>query len=105
MSDYLARLKAHSHEKGPPCEPSKPSELAFEPFDGGKGSPFLRSDDRPSLRAAACKAADRRNDDAKHRGTTDRWCSCGRMASLAWRTVGNRQVWRCLECSPVVGEA
>jgi hypothetical protein len=37
MSKYLARLNAIIQEKPLPKEPSKPSKVAFEPFEGDQG--------------------------------------------------------------------
>lgn len=47
----------------------------------------------------------RKNREALRAGLTDRWCSCGAMASLAWPIAGDREQWRCMECAPVGGES
>jgi hypothetical protein len=49
--------------------------------------------------------ADRRNREAASRGETDRFCSCGRLAALAWLGDDGREVWRCIECTPTWGRA
>jgi hypothetical protein len=61
----------------------------------------------PATLAAAPtqREADRRNADAARSGSTDRWCSCGRLATFAWPDGRGRDVWRCLDCAPVRGKA
>jgi hypothetical protein len=49
--------------------------------------------------------ADRRNREAANRWETDRFCSCGRLAALAWLDDHGRDVWRCVECTPTWGRA
>lgn len=49
--------------------------------------------------------ADRRNREAARRWETDRFCSCGRLAALAWLDDHGREVWRCIECTPTWGRA
>jgi hypothetical protein len=49
--------------------------------------------------------ADRRNAEALRKGSTDRWCACGLLASCAWPDGRRREIWRCLECGPVRGRA
>ena len=51
------------------------------------------------------READRRNEKAARERSTDRWCACGQMASYAWPDGLRRDVWRCLDCGPVRGEA
>lgn len=51
------------------------------------------------------READRRNREAASRGETDRFCSCGRLAALAWPDDHGRDVWRCVECTPTWGRA
>lgn len=51
----------------------------------------------------AANFATRKNRDAQRAGLTDRWCSCGGLASLAWPIGDRREVWRCLECRPAMG--
>ncbi|MBI1867081.1 MAG: hypothetical protein HYS06_02080 [Methylocystis sp.] len=38
-------------------------------------------------------------------GPTDRFCSCGRMATLAYPRGDGREVWYCLECLNADGQA
>lgn len=38
-------------------------------------------------------------------GPTDRFCSCGRMATLAYPRGDGRDVWHCLECLEADGRA
>ena len=47
--------------------------------------------------------ADRRNDQARRDGRTDRYCRCGKLSMLAWPLEGRREMWRCLECYPTQG--
>ena len=49
--------------------------------------------------------ADRRNERAARERLTDRWCACGQLASYAWPDGRRREIWRCLDCGPVRGEA
>jgi hypothetical protein len=49
--------------------------------------------------------ADRRNEKAVRERLTDRWCACGARATFAWPDGLRRDVWRCLDCGPVSGEA
>jgi hypothetical protein len=49
--------------------------------------------------------ADHRNSEAMHAGSTDRFCGCGALATLAWPDDDGRDVWRCLKCGPVRGRA
>jgi len=51
------------------------------------------------------KEADAKNTDARRNGITDRFCSCGQLATFAWPDGRGREAWRCLECGPVRGEA
>jgi hypothetical protein len=51
------------------------------------------------------READRRNAEAVRKGSTDRWCACGSRATFAWPDGRRRDVWRCLDCGPVKGEA
>lgn len=51
------------------------------------------------------RAADRRNIQALRSGITDRWCTCGRLARLAWPDGARREVWRCDDCAPSMGRA
>jgi hypothetical protein len=56
-------------------------------------------------RAALQREANRRNADAARMGLTDRWCACGARATFAWPDGLRREIWRCLDCGPVRGEA
>jgi hypothetical protein len=49
--------------------------------------------------------ADWRNEKAAREHSTDRWCTCGQLASYAWPDGRRREIWRCLDCGPVKGEA
>jgi hypothetical protein len=51
------------------------------------------------------RAADQRNAKSLDERSTDRWCACGSLATLAWPDGRGRDVWRCLECGPVRGKA
>ncbi len=55
--------------------------------------------------AARQREADGRNVDASRMGLTDRWCACGSRATYAWPDGRRRDVWLCLDCGPVRGEA
>jgi hypothetical protein len=55
--------------------------------------------------AALQREADRRNATALRAGSTDRWCACGSLAMFAWPDGRGRDVWKCPECAPVIGEA
>jgi hypothetical protein len=55
--------------------------------------------------AAIQREADRRNLQALREGKTDRYCTCGRLARLAWPEGNRREVWRCDDCAPTVGRA
>ncbi|MFO1118125.1 MAG: hypothetical protein U1E28_20855 [Beijerinckiaceae bacterium] len=68
-------------------------------------SPPSKTADPATPPDSLSKMAARKNRDAQRAGLTDRWCSCGAMASLAWPIGDRREAWRCLECSPVGGEA
>lgn len=45
------------------------------------------------------READRRNADASRNHLTDRFCSCGRLATFAWQDGRGQEIWRCLECT------
>ncbi|PWB83997.1 MAG: hypothetical protein C3F11_03660 [Methylocystaceae bacterium] len=51
------------------------------------------------------READRKNIEATGKGSTDRWCSCGRLATFAYPSARGRNVWRCIECTPTEGKA
>ncbi len=51
------------------------------------------------------READRRNSAAVRDRVTDRWCACGRMATLAYPNSAGRNVWHCLECLDAYGRA
>jgi hypothetical protein len=55
--------------------------------------------------AARQREADGRNTEAVRTGLTDRWCACGSRATFAWPGGRRREIWRCLDCGPVRGEA
>jgi hypothetical protein len=55
--------------------------------------------------ASRQREADRRNEKAVRERLTDRWCACGARATFAWPDGLHRDVWRCLDCGPVKGEA
>jgi hypothetical protein len=114
MSKYLDRLRALDSKKHILWQPSKPSKAPLEPFEGTLEeclSPKLDFKPAPTITAPAFdpvalqRAADRRNIIATHEHSTDRWCACGRLASYAWSDDCGRDVWRCLDCGPVKGEA
>jgi len=70
----------------PPASPPVSAGLAFDP-------------------ATLQAEADQRNARAAREHSTDRFCACGRLASLAWPDGRGREIWRCLECGPVKGRA
>jgi hypothetical protein len=49
--------------------------------------------------------ADDRNREAAREGRTDRFCACGRLATLAWPEGNRREVWRCDDCADAAGRA
>jgi len=55
--------------------------------------------------AALQREADRRNAEAAHNGSTERWCRCGNTAGLAWPVGNRREVWMCERCAPTLGRA
>ena len=59
----------------------------------------------PFNRAALQREADWRNEKVMRERLTDRWCACGSRATFAWPDGHRREVWRCLDCRPVRGEA
>lgn len=130
MSDYLARLRALSPEKRPP---HGLPELPKAPFDSFGGSHSKRvSPTRPTSGSSGSslssrvfpetiferdlptvafsnerlqREADRRNLAALRDGRTDRFCTCGRLARLAWPEGNRREVWRCDDCAQTAGRA
>jgi hypothetical protein len=51
------------------------------------------------------READRRNEAARREGLTDRFCACGHLATLAYRTTHtDRKIWRCDDCGPPNGK-
>ncbi len=110
---YLDRLRALDAKKHLPEQPSKPSKGPSEPFEGGlskRFSPNFTASSAPITvpafqRERLQRESDRRNADAARMGLIDRWCACGQLASYAWPDGRRRDVWRCLDCGPVRGEA
>jgi hypothetical protein len=113
--NYLDRLRALDAKRHLPEQPSKPSKAPFEAFEGGLSkcfSPKFDAQGAPAEfvapafdRARLQVEADRRNAEAVRNGSTDRWCACGSRATFAWPDGRRRDVWRCLDCGPVKGEA
>jgi hypothetical protein len=130
MSDYLARLRALAPEKRLPHElPELPKDPSGSfggsnnrhvppawPTSGGFGSSlsshvspatFVKRD-LPTVAFSSerlQREADRRNLEALREGRTDRFCSCGRLARLAWPDGNRREVWRCDDCAQTAGRA
>lgn len=46
------------------------------------------------------RVADQRNAQAKQSNITDRFCQCGRLATLAWPDRERRELWKCDDCAP-----
>ena len=51
------------------------------------------------------REANQRNAQAVRDGLTDRWCACGRLATMAWPDGAGRNVWQCHDCAPTAGKA
>jgi hypothetical protein len=130
MSDYLARLRALAPQKRLPQEltqltqapsvssvsdrrthipPNAPTSVSFVSGSGRRISAWaIKDHDLPEVVfsiEALQREADRRNLQALREGRTDRFCSCGRLARLAWPEGNRREVWRCDDCAPTAGRA
>lgn len=86
---------------------NKPEIVAALSMPESPTESALPADEKcPGFDPAALQAeADRRNAQARQDGITDRWCSCGRLATLAWPIGGLREAWRCDDCAPTRGRA
>jgi hypothetical protein len=130
MSDYLARLRALAPQKRLPQEltqltqaPSVSSVSDRSRHISPAGPPCVSSVSGSGSHTSACaiedhdqpkvafsivalqRDADRRNLQALREGRTDRFCSCGRLARLAWPEGNRREVWRCDDCAQTAGRA
>lgn len=115
MSKYLDRLRALSDEKRIPEQLPKlpkgafgsngsiPSECFCPTRPKGKVGESADATHSMFDSARLQREADRRNAVAMRDGTTDRWCVCGRLATLAWPDGEWREVWRCDDCASTAG--
>ncbi|MBM3563452.1 MAG: hypothetical protein FJX48_10000 [Alphaproteobacteria bacterium] len=112
LSKYLDRLRALESEKRLPWQPSKPSKVPFEGFEGDPRKGFLEplgpfGVSEGELGKHVSAVAPRRSMVFRPMVTrlTDRFCDCGRLATLAFPNSSGRKVWFCLECLNADGKA
>jgi hypothetical protein len=86
----------------PLATPATPATLAATPTHSAPSdearAPLLDSEHLQ-------REANRHNVAAMRDGLTDRFCSCGSLATFAWPDADGREVWRCLDCALVRGKA
>jgi hypothetical protein len=83
-ASVLPRPVENENQASPAATPAIPATLAVRPTQ---------------------RDADRRIAAALRERSTDRWCSCGQLATFAWPDASGRDVWLCLDCVPVRGKA
>lgn len=96
MNEYLERLNALTQKKPIPQQPSKPSKGAYEGFEGDKGERILANIgsfegfEGSLSRHVSGKPPDGQKNTAEVKpfgtsglNSTDRYCHCNRLATLA----------------------